>query len=74
VGVVLMLAAYAGAQLRRLDPTGAPALLMNLSGSLLVVVSLLRAFNLPAFIVEASWSALALFGLLRLALSRRKDR
>jgi uncharacterized membrane protein len=72
VGVGLMLAAYAGAQLHRLDPTRAVSLLMNLAGSLLVVVSLLHAFNLPAFLVEAAWAAIAAFGLVRLALRRLK--
>jgi hypothetical protein len=69
-GVVLILLAYAAAQAGRLDPRRAPALVMNLTGSCLVIVSLLRAFNLPAFLVEAAWAAIALMGLVRLALRR----
>lgn len=72
VGVSLILAAYAGAQVRRLDPTAALALLMNLVGSGLIILSLLRSFNLSAFLVEAAWAAIAAFGLLRLALQRRR--
>lgn len=72
VGVSLILAAYAGAQARRLDPTRAPSLVMNLAGSGLIIVSLLRAFNLSALLVEAAWAAIAAFGLLRLALRRRR--
>jgi hypothetical protein len=68
---MLMLIAYGAAQLDRLDPRRAPALLMNLAGSCLVIVSLLHAFNLPAFLVEAAWAAIALVGLVRLALQRR---
>ena len=71
-GVSLILAAYAGAQARRLDATRAPSLLMNLAGSGLIIVSLLRAFNLSAFLVEAAWAAIAGFGLLRLMLQRRR--
>lgn len=71
VGVGLILAAYAAAQLRRLDPLAAPSLLMNLAGSCLVMVSLLRAFNLSAFLMEAAWAAVALFGLVRLVLNGR---
>jgi hypothetical protein len=71
VGVVTMLLAYAGAQVGRLDPVKAPALLMNLAGAVLVMVSLSRNFNLSAFIMEAAWAAVAAFGLVRLALTRR---
>jgi hypothetical protein len=72
IGVSLILAAYAGAQARRLDPTRAPALLMNLAGSGLIIVSLLRSFNLSAFLVEVAWAVIAALGLLRLLLHRRR--
>jgi hypothetical protein len=67
-GVLLMLSAYAGAQLGRLAPTGLISLLMNLLGSCLVMASLTRAFNLSAFLMEASWAAVAVFGLAKLAI------
>ena len=72
VGVAMMLAAYAGAQARRLDPTAAPALLTNLVGAGLVLLSLTAKFNLAAFIMEAAWAAVALWGLARLILSKRE--
>ena len=62
----MILGAYAAAQLRWLDPLKAPALLLNLAGSCLVMVSLARAFNLPAFLLEAAWALIALYGLARL--------
>ena len=71
VGVGLMLAAYGAAQLRRLDPLKAPALVLNFIGAGLVLVSLTRAFNLPAAIVEGAWALIALLGLIRIALRRR---
>ena len=70
-GVALILAAYAAAQLRRLDPTRPPALLMNLAGASLILLSLTRAFNLSAVIVEAAWALIALFGLVRAWIGRR---
>ena len=70
VGVVLVLLAYAGAQLTGLDPKRAPALLLNLVGSALILASMTRTFNLPGFLMEASWAALSLFGLVRLLLRR----
>jgi hypothetical protein len=64
-GVALILAAYAAAQLKRLDPTRPPALVMNLVGACLILLSLTRAFNLSAVIVEGAWALIALFGLIR---------
>jgi hypothetical protein len=74
VGVALMLGAYAAAQLRWLEPTRPPALLMNLAGASLVMLSLTQRFNLSAFVMEAAWALVALFGLVRGALRRRRGR
>jgi hypothetical protein len=70
VGVALILAAYAAAQLRVLDPTRPPALVTNLVGACLILLSLTRAFNLSAAIVEAAWALIALFGLVRALIAR----
>ena len=69
-GVLLILAAYAGVQLRRLDPIGIAAQLLNLAGAGLILASLTRAFNLAAFTMEAAWAALAAYGLIRRLLRR----
>lgn len=71
LGVAMVLVAYVGAQLERMPPTGAAALLLNLAGSLLILLSMVRAFNLSAFLMEAAWAATALYGLGRLVLRRR---
>ncbi len=71
VGVGLVLLAYAGAQITGLDPKRATALWLNLIGSALILLSMTHAFNLSAFLMEASWAALSLFGLVRLLLARR---
>jgi hypothetical protein len=72
VGVLLILSAYALGQLGRLRIDAAPALLMNLGGATLVMVSLAFKFNLSAFLMEAAWALVALFGLVKLALKRRR--
>lgn len=74
VGVGLILAAYAGAQLRRLDPVKAPALVMNLAGALLILVSLANDWNLSAAVMEAAWALVALYGLSRLVWKRARAR
>jgi hypothetical protein len=71
IGVALMLVAYAAGQLGRLDMTRAPALLMNLAGSLMVLWSLTFKFNLSAALMESAWALVALYGLVRLAAGRR---
>ena len=73
VGVVMVLAAYAGAQVERLDPRRAPALLLNLFGSLLILLSMVHAFNLSAFLMEAAWALTALYGLARAFRRRRRS-
>lgn len=67
VGVVMMLVAYALTIAGRLDAMRAPALLLNLIGSVLVLASLYGAFNLSSAAIEAAWAIIALGGLVRLA-------
>jgi hypothetical protein len=71
IGVALMLFAYAGGQIGRLDMTRMPALLMNLVGALLVLWSLTFKFNLSAALMEGAWAVVALYGLIRLIGRRR---
>ena len=54
----------------RLHPKGAPSLAINFFGASLILLSLMRTFNLAAAIVEAAWAFIALVGLVRLALAR----
>ena len=69
-GVFLILVAYAGATSGRLHPQRAPALLLNLVGAALILVSLWFDFNLSAVIMETAWVLVAVGGLARLALRR----
>jgi hypothetical protein len=71
IGVAMILGAYAAAQLRRLDPVRAPALVLNLIGACLILVSMIGAFNLSAAIVEGVWALIALAGLVRILITRR---
>jgi hypothetical protein len=73
VGVTIILVAYALATLGRLHPKGAPSLALNFAGASLILLSLSQTFNLSAAIVEGAWALIALVGLARLALERRRD-
>jgi hypothetical protein len=72
VGVVVILVAYAGAALGRLDPKGVWSLLANFLGACAILVSLIGAFNLSSAAMEGSWALVALVGLIRLAVLRRR--
>ena len=71
-GAALFLAAYGGVQIEKLDPLRPPALLMNLAGAILILISLAQDFNLAAFILEGVWGLIALFGLIKYAVRRRR--
>lgn len=69
-GVVLIVIAYLLLQLNKL-PSSAPAYsLLNALGAFLVMVSLVFDFNLSAFLMEAFWFLISLYGLLRSVLSK----
>lgn len=70
-GVLLILVAYAGATVGKLDPKQWPALCLNLVGALLILWSLSVDFNLSAALMEGAWALVAIAGLVRLALQRR---
>ena len=71
LGVLLVLIAYGGAALGRLAATGPSALVLNLVGAALILVSLIYDFNLSAFVMESLWALIALIGLGRLAFKKR---
>ena len=71
-GVLMILIAYAGATSGKLDARRAPALLLNLGGALLILVSLYFDFNLSAVLMEGAWALVAVVGLARLALGRTR--
>lgn len=70
VGVALIVIAYLLLQLNKL-PSSAPAYsLLNAIGAFLVMVSLVFDFNLSAFLMEAFWFVISLFGLFRAIVSK----
>ena len=70
VGMGLIIAAYAYVTASKAPN---PFLLhgANLAGATLLVLSLLVNTNLPALVLEATWAAIALFGLSKAAMARR---
>ncbi|CAN1539698.1 hypothetical protein MCEMIH16_01721 [Caulobacteraceae bacterium] len=70
IGVAMILVAYAGAALGRLDVKGALSLSANFVGASLILLSLMVDFNLSALLMEGSWALVSLAGLVRLLVIR----
>jgi predicted membrane protein len=72
IGVLLIVVAYLLLQLDKLPSASPRYSLLNAGGALLIIVSLIFAFNLSAFVVEAFWILISVLGLWR-SLVYRKD-
>ena len=73
IGVLLIIIAYLLLQLDKLPSSSPSYSLMNAAGALLIIISLIFAFNLSAFIVEAFWFLISLLGLWRSLISRKNS-
>lgn len=73
IGVVLILATYLLLQLEKLSATSLLYSATNGLGALLILVSLIYQFNLSAFIIEAFWLLISIYGLVRY-FSRNRSR
>jgi len=71
IGVLLMVIAYLLLQLKKLSSSALSYLLLNAVGAMLVMISLMFRFNLSAFLMEAFWLLISLYGLAKPLLSRR---
>ena len=71
IGVLLMVVAYLLLQLEKLSSSAISYLLLNALGAILVMISLAFRFNLSAFLMEAFWLLISLYGLAKPLLSRR---
>ena len=75
IGVALMVPGYLLLQAEKIRGSDLTYSLMNGMGALFVVVSLLYRFNLSAFLVEAFWFLISLYGLIKFAARpRAKER
>lgn len=73
IGVLLIVVAYLLLQLDKLPSSSPRYSLLNAVGALLIIVSLIFAFNLSAFIVEVFWFLISLLGLWRSLISRKNS-
>jgi len=65
LGVVLILLAYYLLQSGRMRGNALPFQLLNAIGAIFLLVSLLYAFNLSAFLMELAWLLVSIYGIAR---------
>ena len=65
LGVFLIILTYLLLQLNRLSSEDLLYSVLNALGAALIIVSLLFDFNLSAFIVEAFWVIISLYGIVQ---------
>ena len=72
LGVTLIVATYLALQAGRLE-TGFRYSLLNGVGAAMILYSLIFDFNLAAFLVEAFWLAISIYGIWRSLRTARRD-
>ena len=72
IGVVCFLSAFFLMQKGTLVHTGLVYLGLNLCGAVLLMGSLLIHWNLSAFMLEAAWALISMYGIVQ-SLKRRKQ-
>jgi len=65
IGVSTILLAYFLLQAGRMRSDALTYQLMNALGAFALLISLLYAFNLSAFVMEAAWLAVSIYGIAR---------
>jgi paired small multidrug resistance pump len=65
LGVLMILGSYFALQVGRIDAKSVGYSALNALGAGSITVSLLFDFNLSAFVVEAAWVAVSVYGLAR---------
>jgi hypothetical protein len=73
IGVMCFLGAYFLLQKGRVSHTSAPYLYLNLAGALLVLFSLTINWNLPAFLLEAAWALISMYGIYKHLYARKGE-
>ncbi|WPY00739.1 hypothetical protein Trichorick_00625 [Candidatus Trichorickettsia mobilis] len=73
IGVVMVITVYLLLQMEKVQADSISYLVVNLVGSLLIVVSLIYNWNLSSFIIEVLWAMISIFGLIRIAYKKKNS-
>ncbi len=72
-GVSMILLAYLGIQLERINGQSLIYSLINMAGAILIMISLYYTFNLASFIIECFWLAISILGIVRWLRRRNRE-
>lgn len=72
IGVICFLTAYFLLQKNKAPHTGIMYLGLNLAGAILLMISLLIHWNLPAFLLEAAWALISIYGMFKHVFKRHR--
>ena len=70
-GFMSYMGGFAALQLGKLDGNGPVYALTNVTGAILVLISLASAFNFASMLIQISWIIIGCFGLIRFSRKRR---
>lgn len=72
-GVIMILTGYFLMQLEKINSRSMPYQLLNLLGSIFILLSLLVSWNLPSFIIEICWLAISSYGIIKIIRNRKHN-
>jgi hypothetical protein len=72
VGAGFIIVAYFLLQIKKLDASGWRYSTMNMLGAGLIIISLLVEWNFAAFVIEAFWLGISLFGLAKYIAQKKR--
>ena len=73
LGVIIILWCYLSLQLGKIESEDIWFSLLNGTGAMLIIVSLLYEFNFSAFLMELFWLLISIFGIVKALKHRYKE-
>jgi predicted membrane protein len=73
LGVIIIIIGYMLLQLEKMDSKDLSFSVLNTLGALLIIISLLYAWNLPSFIMEFTWMMISIYGIFKYYSKKRKE-
>ncbi len=73
LGVVIIIIGYMLLQLEKMDAKGLSFSVLNTLGALLIILSLLYAWNLASFIMEFTWMMISLYGIFKYYMKKKEE-
>lgn len=65
IGVFMILITYGAVQMEKMDVRSVKYSVLNALGAGLILISLIFAFNLSAFVIESAWLVISIYGMMK---------